>query len=702
MAIKPARQMSTLPRFAQQWTSGERLAAIRVVLIGISLVIVLLFAAGAKRLYHQLLTPCPADVANCRLWLRTENSGVSAEFYARWTVGREIVFLAIFCALAALLFWKAPRQPMALLAAISMIFFGGAILPDSSAVLIESDTALRMPATVATAAGSFVFIAFVYLFPDGRFVPHWLRYLLAVWGVLCFVSCVVPPQSPLGSQNDVGLLLAFVALGIGAGAQLARFRRTTSSVERQQLKWVALGLGTAVVGLIVGAGLVPAIPDDMIANRRRFAMVGMTLTSMVLLLIPLSIALALVRYRLWDVDRLARRAVISGALIASVTGIYAFIVLGASALVPGKSHRLWPLIAAVVVALMLQPVRGRLERSVNRLFYGQRDDPYMVISGLGERLDNSLSREDALPTIVETIAAALQLPFVAITLEQDGAFQTAAEIGQPESDALVFPLTSGSAVIGQLVVSPRGKDESFAGADLRLLADIARRAGAAVQAVRLTTELEQANRHLISVRGEERQRLRRDLHDGLGPLLASQMLILDSARSLMPSDPTLSGELLDQLHRHIQTAVADVRRLIDSLRPAALDELGLAVAILASTSDLQRAGLRIEVDMPDELGPIPAPTETAAYRIVMEGITNVVRHAHARRCRISLDMNEPDWLRIEIEDDGIGLSESQPRGVGLASMEERAAELGGTCAIALASGGGTIVTALLPLEGRPA
>ena len=163
-----------------------------------------------------------------------------------------------------------------------------------------------------------------------------------------------------------------------------------------------------------------------------------------------------------------------------------------------------------------------------------------------------------------------------------------------------------------------------------MLADIARQAGAVVAAVRLTNQLEQANRHLLSVRSEERQRLRRDLHDGLGPLLASQMLILDSARTLMPSDPALAKELLDQLHSHIQTAVVDVRRLIDSLRPAALDELGLVAAIREGTADLQRAGLRIEIDTPSELDPIAAATETAAYRIVMEGVTNVVRHAHAR------------------------------------------------------------------------
>lgn len=697
MAIRSERQSLTVPRFARGWTSGERLRMVRAVLIAAAIGVVLLFAAGAKRLYHQLLTPCPGT--DCRLWMRPDSSGVSAEFFARWTVGAEIVFLTVFCAAATVLFWKAPRQPMALFAAITMVLFGGALFPDAIVALRESSSSLRFPATIAVVSGSIAFVAFVFLFPDGRFVPPWTRILLALWIVPNVISGFAPPRSRFGSEGEVNFLLAMVIVLIGMGAQFARYRQATSPVERQQLKWVALGMATAVLGLIIGAEILSEIPSSVIADRQRFALVGITLTEAILLLIPLSIALALLRYRLWDVDRLARRAVISGALIAIVTGIYALIVLGASALVPGGSSRLWPLVAAVAVALLLQPVRGRLERSVNRLFYGQRDDPYAVISSLGERLEGSLSHEDALPTIVETIASAMQLPYVAIALAQEGRFQIAAQQGQPAAETIVFPLTSGSETVGELRVSPRGDGEPFSEADRRLLADVARQAGAAVQAVRLTNELELANRHLLSVRSEERQRLRRDLHDGLGPLLASQMLILDSARTLMPADPALADDLLSQLHQHIQTAVADVRRLVNSLRPAALDELGLVAAIREGTADLQRGGLQIAIDAPTELGPLSASTETAAYRIVMEAVTNVVRHARARVCRISLSIEPDRSLRIVIRDDGAGIPGDAAYGVGLASMRARALELGGTLGIDSSAGNGTTITALLPGEG---
>jgi signal transduction histidine kinase len=388
---------------------------------------------------------------------------------------------------------------------------------------------------------------------------------------------------------------------------------------------------------------------------------------------------------------------LSGALIATVTTIYALIVLGASALVPGGSSRLWPLVAAVIVALLLQPVRGRLERSVNRLFYGQRDDPYAVVSGLGERLEGSLSLENALPTVVETIGSELRLPYVAIVLGQD----IVAKQGEPGSETVAFPLIGSGETIGALIVSPRSDDETLSEADRRLLTDIGRQAGAVAEAVRLTNQLEEANRHLLSVRGEERQRLRRDLHDGLGPLLASQMLILDSAQKLMPTNPELAGDLLTQLHRHIRTAVEDVRRLIDSLRPAALDELGLVAAIQDGTADLQRAGLHIAIAAPAELGPLSAATETSAYRIVMEGVTNVVRHAHAAHCQVSLEIVPEHLLRIVIQDDGTGISESAAAGVGLDSMRERARELGGAMTIDSRTGEGTTIVATLPMQGKP-
>lgn len=690
----------SLSRFVRTWTSGERIDTLRRSLIVLSAAVALLFVLGCGYVYDQLSTPC--DGPGCGFLQRPRSPSISPEFYARWTVGRETVTFLVFTALAATLFIKAPRQPMALLGAITLTLFAGAVLPDATTALIVSDSPARYPGLLLGQLGGVLVVAFVLLFPDGRFVPGWTRWLLVPVVPLAAIGLLVPVDHPLGYQGDLALLIWLCLLAIGAGAQIVRYRRERNPIERQQLKWVGFGFATAAIALVVGALLLPLIPPSVIANRRKFALIGTTLTSAFLLVIPLSIALALLRYRLWDVDRIARRAVLSAALLATVTALYALIVLGASALAPGGANRLWPLVAAVAVALLLQPVRSRLERSVNRLFYGQRDDPYAVLSGLSQQLEGALTQETALPTIVDTIATELRLPYVAIALVQEGQMQIVAQQGEPAREQTIFPLVSGSETIGELRVSPPSEDDTFRATDSRLLTDIARQAGAVAEAVRLTNQLEQANRHLLSVRSEERQRLRRDLHDGLGPLLASQMLILDSARTLMPSDPTLAGNLLDQMHQHIQTAVDDVRRLVNSLRPAALDELGLTAALRAGTADLQRAGLHLTIDAPTELPPLSSTTETAAYRIGMEGVTNVVRHARATTCDVSLAVEPSRTLRLTIRDNGTGIPANASAGVGIASMRERALELGGSLMVESPPHGGTLVTARLPLDGNSA
>jgi signal transduction histidine kinase len=215
--------------------------------------------------------------------------------------------------------------------------------------------------------------------------------------------------------------------------------------------------------------------------------------------------------------------------------------------------------------------------------------------------------------------------------------------------------------------------------------------------VRLTADLQRSRERLVTAREEERRRLRRDLHDGLGPALASLTLKLDAARNLLARDPAATGALLLELKTQTQTAIADIRRLVYDLRPPALDELGLISAIREHAArDVSATGLHVSVEAPDHLPPLPAAVEVAAYRIALEAMTNVVRHAHARQCVIRLSL--ADALQLEIMDDGLGLAAGRPAGVGLHSMRERAAELGGTCVIGPGPGGGTRVVARLPLS----
>ena len=255
-----------------------------------------------------------------------------------------------------------------------------------------------------------------------------------------------------------------------------------------------------------------------------------------------------------------------------------------------------------------------------------------------------------------------------------------------------------------MLLGSRAVGEAFSPADRRLLDDLARQAGVAVHAVRLTGDLQQSRMRLVSAREEERRRLRRDLHDGLGPELASMTLQTEAAREYLTSDPTRSDALLADLTAQLQAATAEIRRLVYELRPPALDDLGLAAALrtLAARYDHEApGGLRVDVEAWAFPRSLPAAAEVAAYRICQEALTNVVRHARARHCTLRLVLTNENGrsaaLSVEIRDDGCGLPVDRRAGVGLASMRERAAELGGTCSIETVPTGGTRVTAMLPL-----
>ena len=222
------------------------------------------------------------------------------------------------------------------------------------------------------------------------------------------------------------------------------------------------------------------------------------------------------------------------------------------------------------------------------------------------------------------------------------------------------------------------------------------------EALRLSADLQRSRERLVTAREEERRRLRRDLHDGLGPQLSSQALTIDAIRKLMRRDPDVAERLLLDLKADAQEAVADIRRLVYGLRPPALDDLGLLGALRESAQQYSVKGLRVSVEAPEELPPLSAAVEVAAYRIAQEALTNVARHAGADYCTVSLAIDESSVLCVVVRDDGRGIPGLQVHlpvrvGVGLTSMRERATELGGSLVVEPLAEGGTRVRARLPL-----
>jgi signal transduction histidine kinase len=311
--------------------------------------------------------------------------------------------------------------------------------------------------------------------------------------------------------------------------------------------------------------------------------------------------------------------------------------------------------------------------------------------------------------LVKTIATTLKLPYVAVMLVQSDASSVSEERlvaihGQltPRAQASRLPLVYQGETVGQLVLTSRSGEAQLTRADRRLLEDLTRHAGVIVHAVRLTSDLRRSRERIVIAREEERRRLRRDLHDGLGPMLASLTLTLAAAREYLPHDPTTTDTLLQALATHVQGAVADIRRLVYELRPPALDDLGLVGALRDQAARSAQGGLQVVVEAPVLVDSLPAAVEVAAYRIVVEALTNVVRHAQANSCTIQV-RREHD-LVLQISDDGRGLPAETPYGIGLRSMRERAEELGGRYAIATRPEGGTQIEVHLPLmeelEGR--
>jgi signal transduction histidine kinase len=315
--------------------------------------------------------------------------------------------------------------------------------------------------------------------------------------------------------------------------------------------------------------------------------------------------------------------------------------------------------------------------------------------------------------VVTTVREALKLPYAAIYLkEDDDSNRIVAESASPslrveagrirvpgmDREGLCIPLIHQGETLGYLVLGPRAPNEAFSSTDLRLLHDLAPQVGVAVHSARLTADLQRSREQLILAREEERRRLRRDLHDGLGPQLAGLALKLETLRNRLTDDP-LADSLLADLAKRTQDATADIRRLVYELRPPALDELGLVSALREGATQYNQQGVNgvnITFYAPESLPPLPAAVEVAVYRIAQEALTNVIRHAEARTCLVRLRLDESAGLLcLEVEDDGKGLLMKRRTGVGLNSMRERAEELGGMLTVT-SSADGTLLTARLP------
>lgn len=652
-----------------------------------------LFLLAVPALHQRHRVPPPGVAAGL------ERLGWPASAYSAYWTAVLVAFALVCATVAVLVVWRRPREPMAWLVGLFLVLLGCANSPIMEALATDRPglVTVAAAANLALAAGLIVLLA---TFPDGRVVPRSSAPPL----VAAVAALVLTGWGSLGEDlSDGWFLLFIVALLGGLAAQIHRYRRVSSWEQRQQTKWVVVAAGIAVLAQ-VGFPLLTVTPlfSDPGLPALAGELLGVTGVTGGHAVFAVAIGVAVLRHRLWDVDVVVNRTLVYGALTVGVLALYGAAVLGLEKLLRSPDNGVGAWLAAGAVALVLAPTRHRLQQRIDRLMYGHRNEPYRVLSDLGQRLGSTSEPDAVLSTIVRTVAGALRLPYVSLTLRGRQGEEDVIETGTPVAGLLELPLVHQRETVGVLAVAPRSPHEPFNRADRALLDDLARQAAIATVAVRLGNELQRAREQRVLALEEERRRLRRDLHDGLGPALASMTLRAELAHDLLDSDPRHSAELLTELTNELQASTADIRRLVYDLRPPALDDLGLEGALRAFLGNAG-TGPQVELVTPSEVPPLSAAVEVAAYRIVQEAVTNVRRHARASLCRVELRL-VCDALVIGVDDDGVGLPADIRRGVGLRSMGERAAELGGSCAVMPGPAGGTSIRVQLPhatLDGGP-
>lgn len=543
-----------------------------------------------------------------------------------------------------------------------------------------------------------IFLALLF-FPDGRLPSRRWRPLatgLATATVLASVALALAavdhPRTLLTDMaagmtprahllvRIAGAAIVLTAAGLFAvlGSLVVRWRRANGEVRSQLACLVAAG-ALLVVGLALS---VVDLPGSSVA---------------ITLSLPLAMTVAVLQHRLYGLDQIVHRGIVWLLMTVLVVGGFVVIVAGLGGEVTGGDTSVASLVATGLIAVTFEPLRRRVQRYVDRLVYGDRDDPYEVIARLGGLLGWTGEPNALLPLLAGSIAGSLRVPYVAIQIDGRDGPRLLAEYGSAGTPVEAFDMMARGDLVGRLLVATRSRGARFTRRERRLLRDAALHAGVAVEATRLIRDLQDSRERLVLAREEERRRLRRDLHDGLGPTIAGMSMQVSAAQKLMTASDQTDG-ILGTLATDLRSCTAELRQLVDQLRPAALDH-GLADALRDECRRFDTTGLAVRLRIEQSLDGLPAAVEVAAYRIVAESLTNVARHARAGTCDVTVQRDRS--LRIDIVDDGIGLTASPRTGIGLESMRERVAELGGEYEIGPAEPRGTAVRVGLALPAEP-
>jgi len=609
-------------------------------------------------------------------------------------------------------------------------------------------------AAFSSAGFPFTFLALgltLVLFPDGRLpsprwrVPTWCFTL--VWSLLTFLSLLIPTLvlGPFSIHNPIGVggitilvdpesnpiasaafgVLGFLLLAVMATAPIFR-RRHAQAELRQQLHWFALVLeAILVLVLIVSALAVPFHADTGVA------VVSVAILGLVALGIPAAIGIAVMKYRLYDLDVVISKTIVYGLLAVFIGAVYVAIVVGVSAVIPvGSDSALLSIAATGLVALTFQPVRERVERFANRLVYGERSTPYEVLTRFSDRVANTYASEDVLPRTARVIAEGVNAARATIWLHLADQLQPAAGWPDIAPGTAPVPLRTGleeelpplpgahvagvryqGQLLGAIAIEKR-QSEPLTPEEVKLVDDLAAQAGLVVSNARLTADLEArlsviarqaaelraARQRIVAAQDAERRRLERNIHDGAQQHLVALAVKLRLSRGLFGKDPAKAGALLVEIREETGEAIDTLKDLSRGIYPALLEERGIAAALAAQYA---RSEIPVRLSSGADRR-YPIEIEAAIYFSCLEALQNASKYARATSVEIQLDEGDSS-VGFEVRDDGVGFDPAAtPRGTGLNSIADRLAVLGGDVEIGSAPGGGTTVRGRLPLGAAEA
>ena len=572
-------------------------------------------------------------------------------------------------------------------------------------------------------------LLFVFLlFPYGRLPSprwRWLAITAGVWTAVGATLSMIDPElvgnrgllpsvpNPLavraiGAAWEGWLGGTFILGGVGlllaaATASIIRLRRAKGD-ERQQMKWFALAGGITVLALageLVWLGVTSHLFNSDV--------IILTLTAGFGVAVPVACGIAVLRYRLYDIDVVINKTVVYGLLAAFITAAYVTIVVGIGTAIGSRGSVFLSIVTTAIVAVFFQPVRERARRLANRVVYGERATPYEVLSEFAGRMAETISIEDILPRMARIVAEGIGAARADVWVRVGGELRPSASWPDDAAPPAAVPVTrddlpkfAGTSravavrhhgeLLGAISVTTQATDR-LATAEYELLAGLASQAGLVLRNVRLIEELRASRKRLVKAQDDERRRIERNIHDGAQQQLVAMAVKLRLANTFVGRDSAKEHQLLDQLSTEAGDTLDTLRDLARGIYPPLLADQGLAAALSAQA---RKSPLTVEVSA-DGLGRYPQEAEAAVYFSCLEGLQNVAKYAKATHATICLVQSDGE-LTFEVADDGNGFDPKQTSyGTGLQGIADRLAALNGTFEVRSSPGAGTTLRGRVPV-----